>query len=86
LLGILLVVLGVGASLVPPLLIQALLNVAIPQRNVRLVILLGIGMFLFPGGAATINLGQNLVSAMLSQSLIADLRKSPVRAHPEAGA
>jgi ATP-binding cassette subfamily B protein len=76
LLGILLVVLGVGASLVPPLLIQALLNVAIPQRNVRLVILLGIGMFLFPGGAATINLGQNLVSAMLSQSLIADLRKS----------
>ncbi len=76
LIGFVLVVLGVGASLVPPLLIQAMINDAIPHRDVRLIVLLGLGMFLFPVGAAVISLGQNLLSAILTQGLIADLRTS----------
>jgi ATP-binding cassette subfamily B protein len=65
---------GVGLGLIPPLLIRALIDVAIPTRNLRLAILLGSGIFLLPVGGALLSLGQNIISAQVAQGVIADLR------------
>src|SRR5579875_261841 len=74
LLGTLVMILGVGTGLVPPLLIRELIDTAIPQRQFGLVLLLGGGMILFPIGNALLGLGQNYLSITIAQGLIADLR------------
>jgi ATP-binding cassette subfamily B protein len=73
-LGTVLLLSGVALSLVPPLLIRALIDVAIPQRDFRLAVLLGSGVFLLPLSTALLGLGQNILTAQLAQGVIADLR------------
>jgi ATP-binding cassette subfamily B protein len=74
-LGTLVMVLGVGVGLIPPLLIRALIDTAIPEHNFRLLLLLGTGLLLFPISGALLGLGQNYVSIIIAQGLIADLRR-----------
>ncbi len=73
--GSLVMILGVVAGLIPPLLIRALIDTAIPQHNIQLIVLLGCGMVLFPVGDALLGLGQNYLSIVIAQGLIADLRE-----------
>ncbi|HEV2580825.1 MAG TPA: ABC transporter ATP-binding protein [Ktedonobacteraceae bacterium] len=68
-------VLGVGVGLIPPLLIRELIDYAIPQRQLSLILLLGSGLLLFPIGGALLGLGQNYLSITIAQGLIADLRE-----------
>lgn len=75
LLGTLVMLLGVGLGLIPPLLIRTLIDVAIPQHNLSLAILLGSGLVLFPLGSSILGLGQNYLSIVIAQGLIADLRE-----------
>lgn len=72
-------VLGVAVGLVPPLLIRALINTAIPKGDVHQALLLGIGMFLFPVFAAILGLAQSYLTALVAQGLIADLRAALYR-------
>ncbi|MCL5257246.1 MAG: ABC transporter ATP-binding protein/permease [Chloroflexi bacterium] len=74
-LGTVVMVVGVGVGLVPPLLIQRLIDVAIPQKDFSLVFLLGGGLILFRVGSALLSWGQNYLSIIISQGLIADLRR-----------
>ncbi|MBV9581887.1 MAG: ABC transporter ATP-binding protein, partial [Chloroflexi bacterium] len=69
-----LMLLGLGLMLVPPLLIRELIDAAIPQRNLNLALVLGLGMFLLPVGSGALSLGQNVLSARVAQGVIADLR------------
>lgn len=73
--GALVTIIGIATSLIPPLLIRALIDTAIPQHQVQLVFLLGGGLILFPLGNALLGLGQNYLSIVIAQGLIADLRK-----------
>ncbi|HXX79321.1 MAG TPA: ABC transporter ATP-binding protein [Ktedonobacteraceae bacterium] len=73
-LGTFVMVLGVGVGLIPPLLIRELIDVAIPQHQIRLILLLGAGLVLFPVGSALLGLGQNYLSIIIAQGMIADLR------------
>src|SRR5216683_2403070 len=73
--GTLVMILGVGVGLIPPLLIRTLIDVAIPQHNYRLILLFGGGLVLFPVGSALLGLGQNYLSIVIAQGLIADLRE-----------
>lgn len=73
-LGATLILLGVGANLVLPLLIKALIDVAIPRGDLRLAALLGVGMFLFPVIGGLLGLAQNVLGAAVAQGLIAELR------------
>jgi len=43
---------GVGLGLIPPLLIRSLIDIAIPEHNLRLALILGSGVFLLPVGPA----------------------------------
>lgn len=74
-LGTLVMLLGVGLSLVPPLLIRAIIDTAIPRRDLTLALLLGGGLLLFPIGSAILGMGQNYLSIVIAQGLIADLRE-----------
>ena len=74
-LGTLVMILGVGVGLIPPLLIRELIDVAIPQHQIRLILLLGVGLVLFPIGSALLGLGQNYMSIVIAQGMIADLRE-----------
>ncbi|HZT98011.1 MAG TPA: ABC transporter ATP-binding protein [Ktedonobacteraceae bacterium] len=74
-LGTFVMLLGVGLGLIPPLLIRALIDVAIPQHNLSLALLLGSGLVLLPLGSAVLGLGQNYLSIVIAQGLIADLRQ-----------
>jgi ATP-binding cassette subfamily B protein len=73
--GTLVTMLGVAVGLVPPLLIRELIDSAIPQHNLQLTLLLGGGLVLFPVGNALLGLGQNYLSIVIAQGLIADLRR-----------
>src|SRR5882762_8335771 len=73
-LGTLVMILRVGVGLIPPLLIRELIDTAIPQQRLGLILLLGGGMILFPVGNALLGLGQNYLSITIAQGLIADLR------------
>ncbi len=73
-LGTFIMVLGVGTALIPPLLIRAIIDTAIPHRDFRLALLLGCGLLLFSAGNALLDLGQNYLSIVIAQGLIADLR------------
>jgi ATP-binding cassette subfamily B protein len=74
-LGTLLMLLGVLMTLIPALCIQAIIDNAIPHHNLQLILLLGCGLFLLPTGSAVLSLGQNYLSIVIAQSLIADLRE-----------
>jgi ATP-binding cassette subfamily B protein len=74
-LGTLVMILGVGVGLIPPLLIRELIDTAIPQHNPQLILLLGGGLVLFPVGSALLGLGQNYLSIIIAQGMIADLRE-----------
>jgi ATP-binding cassette, subfamily B, bacterial len=74
-LGTLLMLLGSAMALVPALCIQAIIDDAIPHQNIRLAIVLGCGLFLLPTGSAILGMGQNYLSIVIAQSLIADLRE-----------
>lgn len=73
-LGTLVMALGVLMALIPPLLIKAVIDNAIPQHNLLLALLLSSGLLLFPIGGAVLGLGQNYISIAIAQGLIADLR------------
>jgi ATP-binding cassette, subfamily B, bacterial len=75
LVGTVLLLLSVGAGLAMPLLIRMLIDVAIPRHDVRLVLLLGAGMLLFPIVGALLGLAQNVLSVIMAQGLIAHLRQ-----------
>jgi len=75
LLGTLVMVAGVAVTLIPPLLIKAVIDVAIPERNLPLALLLSSGLLLFPIGGAVLGLGQNCLSIVIAQNVIADLRE-----------
>ena len=59
----------------PPLLIREIIDVAIPQHQIRLILLLGCGLLLFPVGSALLGMGQNYLSIVIAQGIIADLRE-----------
>lgn len=73
--GTLLLLLGVGAGLLMPLLIRMLIDVAIPRGDLRLALALGGGMLLFPIVSALLGLAQNVLSVIVAQGLIARLRQ-----------
>ena len=73
--GTLVMLLGIVLTLIPPLLIQAIIDSAIPQRNLPFVLLLGSGLLLLPIGGAVLGMGQNYLSIVIAQGLIADLRR-----------
>jgi ATP-binding cassette subfamily B protein len=72
--GTLIMLIGVGLGLLPPLLIRSLIDTALPQRNMHMVLLLGAGLLLLPLGSALLVLGQNYLSVLVAQGVIADLR------------
>src|SRR5947209_9447327 len=72
-LGTLVMTLGVGVGLIPPLLIRELIDTAIPQHDLRLILLLGGGLVLFPIGSAPLGFGQNCVSIVIAQGVIVDM-------------
>jgi ATP-binding cassette subfamily B protein len=74
-LGTLVMLLGVALTLIPPLLIQIIIDTAIPQRNLQLALLLGGGLLLLPIGGAILGMSQNYLSIVIAQGLIADLRR-----------
>ncbi|HCI82650.1 MAG TPA: multidrug ABC transporter ATP-binding protein, partial [Ktedonobacter sp.] len=63
--GTLLLLGGVALGLVPPLLIREIIDNAIPARNISLVLLLGIGMIIFPVVSALLGLLQNYISVLV---------------------
>src|SRR5579863_8462166 len=73
--GTLVMILGVAVGLIPPLLIRELIDVAIPEHNMKLILLLGSGFVLFPIGSALLGMGQNYLSIIIAQGLIANLRE-----------
>jgi ATP-binding cassette subfamily B protein len=77
--------LGVGLGLIPPLLIRSLIDIAIPQHNLRLALILGSGIFLLPLGSAVLGMGQNYVSIVVAQGTIADLRDQLYRHTQQLG-
>ena len=74
-LGTIVMLLGVGLGLIPPLLIRIIIDEAIPQHNLSLALWLGCGLIFFPLGSSVLGLGQNYLSIVISQSMIADLRE-----------
>ncbi len=70
---------GVALGLIPPLLIRQIIDKAIPTHNMQLVVLLGIGMIIFPVLSALLGLLQNYISVLVAQSMIADLREQLYR-------
>lgn len=74
-LGIALVALGVVLGLVPPLLIRAAIDQAIPHRDLGTLSWLALGMLLFPAASSLLGVGQNYLSAIVSQRVIFDLRQ-----------
>ena len=66
---------SVALGLIPPLLIREIIDKAIPARNMSLIVLLGIGMIVFPVLSALLGLLQNYISVLVAQSMIADLRE-----------
>lgn len=77
--GVALVTVGVVLGLVPPLLIRAVIDQAIPQHRLTLLLWLAAGLLLFPAASAVIGLGQNYLSAVVAQRVIYDLRQDLYR-------
>jgi ATP-binding cassette, subfamily B, bacterial len=71
------VALIVGTSLldlVPSLLIKQVLNEAIPDGNLRLLILLALAMVLAPFAADILGMGQKLLTTWLGETVMLDMR------------
>src|SRR5690606_14921335 len=76
LLGILVTVLVIsGFGVVPPLLIRYLIDVAIPNRDLGLLTLLGAGMVLVPLVSALVGVLQRWWSSKAGEGIIFDLRR-----------
>jgi ATP-binding cassette, subfamily B, bacterial len=84
-LGTFVMLAGVGLALIPPLLIRSLIDVAIPAHNLRLAFILGSGIFLLPVGSAVLGMGQNYLSIVVAQGMIADLREHLYRHTQQLG-
>lgn len=67
-------VLAVVLGLVPPLLMRQIIDTAIVQHNMHLLIWLSLGLVAFPAAAAVDTVAQNYLNAVVAQSLIHDLR------------
>ncbi|MCL4521507.1 MAG: ABC transporter ATP-binding protein/permease [Firmicutes bacterium] len=74
LIGTGLVAIGVIIGLVPPLLLRRLIDQAIPQGNLTEVVILALGMLLFPVAGSFASIGQNYVNTVIAQRVMADLR------------
>ncbi len=72
--GTIIMLIAIAIGFVPPLLIKTIIDTAIPHHDIRLSILLGFGLLLFPAGGALLGWAQNYLSVIISQGLIADLR------------
>ncbi|HLT95450.1 MAG TPA: ABC transporter ATP-binding protein [Acidimicrobiia bacterium] len=76
LLGILVTVLVIsGLGVVPPILIRYLIDVAIPNRDLGLLTLLGAGMVLVPLVSALVGVLQRWWSSKAGEGIIFDLRR-----------
>jgi len=64
-----------GLSVVPPILIRLLVDEALPDRDVSLLTLLGVGMILVPLVNALIGVAQRWWSARVGEGIIFDLRR-----------
>ncbi len=62
-------------SLVPPLLIRGLIDQAIPDENLRLVTLLGLGMVSIPLVNGVVGVIQRRATAKMGEGIIYDLRR-----------
>jgi ATP-binding cassette subfamily B protein len=69
-----LTVFGVVVGLVPPLLMRAAIDVALPRHNLHLLLLFAAGLLLFPAAGAVVSVGQNYLNALVTQGLIHNLR------------
>lgn len=67
-------VLGVVLGLIPPLLMRAIIDQAIAHKNMRQLVWLAGGLLLIPATGAIVSVGQSYLNAVVSQSLIHDLR------------
>ena len=74
-LGTFIMVAGIGLGFIPPLLIRTMIDTAIPTGNIKLSVILALGLVAFPAGSALLGMGQNYLSVIISQGLIADLRQ-----------
>jgi ATP-binding cassette subfamily B protein len=73
--GSALMLVGVAIGIVPPLLIRQMIDVAIPQHDFKMALFLGSGLLLVPFSGAVLTLGQNFLSSVVAQGMIADLRQ-----------
>ncbi|MGQ9501246.1 MAG: ABC transporter ATP-binding protein [Anaerolineae bacterium] len=73
-LGAILIVSLLG--LVPPLLIRQMIDHAIPQRDLRSLNLLALGMVVIPLLSGAIGVGQRYLSARIGEGVISDLRQT----------
>ncbi len=64
-----------GLSVVPAILIRQLVDEAIPDRDVRLLTLLGVGMIIVPLVSAIVGVVQRWFSARVGEGIIFDLRR-----------
>jgi len=62
-------------TLIPPLLIRSLIDTAIPERDLRLVTLLGLGMVAVPLVNGVIGVIQRRATAKMGEGIIYDLRR-----------
>jgi ATP-binding cassette subfamily B protein len=73
----LLTILGISLlSLIPPLLMRNLIDVALPTRDFRRLDLLALGMVLVPLVNGLLGVGQRYASARIGEGIIFDLRRS----------
>ena len=65
-----------GLSLIPPLLIRALIDVALPEKNGTLLNLLALGMLLIPLLNGVIGVWQRNLNSQIGEGVIYDLRRA----------
>ncbi len=61
-------------GLVPPLLIRAIVDQALPNKDVRLLILLAVGMVAAPAVAGLLGVAQTYLNSVISQRVMFDMR------------
>ncbi|MCL8208357.1 MAG: ABC transporter ATP-binding protein/permease [Actinomycetia bacterium] len=83
--GLVTVVAGVAAGLVPPLLLKVLVDDAIPHGRVGAIVLLALGMLLVPAAGGLVAMGQNYLNAVLTQGVVHDVRNRLYRHAAELG-
>src|SRR4051812_15254312 len=63
-----------GMGLVPPLLIRAIVDVALPGRDMALLAALAAGMVAAPAVAGLLGVGQTYLNSAISQRVMFDMR------------